>query len=109
MKFREKLYVSDSIIDGSEDLVQQIQMKKPKIGIYLLTLPANPENQLDIVPEPLLLQSYYGKHEPEIVGIAGSRKEAFALVEQMTLDAMERFGTPDIRMLLKQDRGDADD
>ena len=55
-------------------------------GVWLLTLPSNQQNNLDVIPADLLLQPAVRRNCPMIVGLAVSREEAFELVEAIALE-----------------------
>ena len=88
------LYVGTLAEKRKRKIVRELKGGKVSIGTYVLTMPASENNQLDIVPAFQLLQPFFKKHEPEIVGIALGKTDAIELVSRITLDAVEATGEP---------------
>lgn len=88
IKFHEKLY-RDGISDKKYiSIKKKVNRKSPKINLFFIALPISNQGLLEIYWYPELLQEAYQKLETElvIVGIANSREEAFALVEEIITD-----------------------
>ncbi len=79
-------------------------MKKGKLtaDIYLLALPSNPENLLDIIPAKDLLQKGYPKETLRIIGLAKGKKEALALVTQIVDEVFQETGDVKLVDYLKE-------
>ena len=60
--------------------------------MFLISVSRNPYDQLEIYEARQLCQPYYRKYPPYVVGIAGSREEAFALVEQIAAQCLQERG-----------------
>jgi len=105
MKWFDRLYVGDGAEKKQDRIVRGIRVGKVQWNVYVLTLPSNPANQLDILSSNYLLQSYYRRQEDlTVVGIAKGREEAFFVLQQMVEDAMKEYGTPDLRRLFSLDK-----
>ncbi|WP_448782275.1 hypothetical protein [Blautia sp.] len=62
-------------------------------GIYLLTLPENPSNLMDIIPAAMLIQkSFYGIC-PKIIGMAKGKDEALEMVRSLIDEMYTETGT----------------
>ncbi|MDE6926347.1 MAG: hypothetical protein K2P59_14000, partial [Acetatifactor sp.] len=75
------------------DKIKKKLEKRPLLsGVFLIAVSANPSDQLDIFESGQLVQSYYEKNPPYVIGIAGSRGEAVALVEQIVQECLRERG-----------------
>ena len=75
----KNLYVGDTAKKKQKKWMRRIENKKAVPGVWLLTLPSNPQNNLDVIPADLLLQPAVRRNCPMIVGLAVSLVEAIAL------------------------------
>ena len=60
--------------------------------VFLITLSRNPSDQLEIYDAKQLVQSYYKKNPPYVVGLSGNYEEAVALVARMTEECLNSRG-----------------
>ncbi len=91
--YRPGLYLGESIREEKLDKIKKKLEKKPLLsGVVLIALSRNASDQLEIYEARQLVQSYYRKHPPYVVGLAGSREEAEKIVEQMVRDCVENRG-----------------
>ena len=88
----KNLYVGDTAKKKQKKWMRRIENKKAVPGVWLLTLPSNQQNNLDVIPADLLLQP-----DVRIVGLAMSREEAFELVEAIALETYRETGEVKIR------------
>ena len=61
MEWYNKLYVSEGASKRKRSIKRNIRMNRFQPGVYVITLPMNPENILDIFPAAVLKQNYYKK------------------------------------------------
>ena len=73
---QQKRAVLDGFLDGAAH---------PRL--YLIALPSNGKNLLDIFPQPVLLQEHYRKSELYAVGVSVGKTEAMRLAGQIVMDA----------------------
>lgn len=93
LTYHPGLYLGESINEKKLDKLKRRLEEKPLLcGAVLITLSQNGSDQLDIFEARQLAQRYYAKHPPCVVGVAGSRKEAFALVERMARECLRERG-----------------
>ena len=97
----KNLYVGDTAKKKQKKWMHRIEKKKAAPGIWLLTMPSNPQNNLDVIPADLLLQPAVRKSCPLIVGLAVSREEAVELVEKIALETYRETGEVKIREWLQ--------
>ena len=81
----KNLYVGDTAKKKQKKWMRRIENKKAVPGVWLLTLPSNQQNNLDVIPADLLLQP------------AVRREEAFELVEAIALETYRETGEVKIR------------
>lgn len=80
-----------------------MQMKKNlhenPIGanLFLITIASNNQEQLDIYDAKYLIQKYYSKNPPYVLGIAKNREDAIAIVEQWMQECVENQGDANLR------------
>ncbi|MCH5341675.1 MAG: hypothetical protein J1E01_09415 [Acetatifactor sp.] len=93
LTYRPDLYLGDSINENKLDKIIKKLEKNPVFsGVFLITVSRNASDQLDIFDARQLAQSYYKKHPPYVVGIAGSHDEAVELVERLVQECLRARG-----------------
>ena len=93
MIFSEKLYYGKGMNRQKlEKLKKRIDKKPLLCREYLLTIPDNPNSQLDLVPASQLIWDYYSRNPLHVVGVASDYKDALALVETITQECLRNRG-----------------
>lgn len=93
LEYHPKLYLGDSINEKKLDKIKKKLESKPlATGVFLITMSRNFYDQLDIFSARLLVQRYYTKNPPYVVGIAGSYEEAVKIVEQLVQECLKTRG-----------------
>lgn len=86
MKFYRSLYVGESI-----QKVNKVKWKlltgAGQFNVYLVTI-AHTRDQLDIIHCSLLKQKHFDRKNLCVVGLAGSKPEAYQLVGKMLADTL---------------------
>lgn len=91
--YHPKLYLGESIREKKLDKIKKKLEKKPLLsGVVLIAVSRNPSDQLDIFEAGQLVQRYYQKNPPYVVGIAGSREEAVGIVERLVQECVASRG-----------------
>ena len=75
-----------------DKIKKKLENKPLFSGVFLVTLSRNSSDQLEIYDAKQLVQSYYKKNPPYVVGLAGNYDEAVALVMQMTEECLRNRG-----------------
>ena len=111
MKWITPLYIGEKAEKKKGKIIRGIKQRKAFLNTYVLMLPNNPKNQLDIIQATELKQPFYKTKDFVIVGIALGKEEAIELVAQITDDAVREIGTPMIKdyLVARQNRGMEDD
>lgn len=97
LKWHEDAYVGKSIAEEYENIKGDIENGNARPGIYIVSLSDNPVEQLDITPAFIYLMNIEYHKEPVIVGIAGGKAEAEAMVAQMAADIYSETNKVDFR------------
>lgn len=93
VQYHSKLYLGEGITEKKLNKIKKKLGKRPLFsGVFLISVSLNPSDQLDIFDARQLVQSYYEKNPPYVVGITKSREEAVALVEQIVQECLRERG-----------------
>ncbi len=76
MRWYRQLYIGENAKGKKDNIINKIKENKWQRDIYVIALPSNPENLLDIYPAKVLLQSHFQKQDIWILGIAKGYQEA---------------------------------
>ena len=101
LKWSQDLYIGDEIFDSYEAVREELERGEPVLRAWILTKPANPVNQLEIMNCRYLVQEACREYVPEIIGMALDRKEAVSMIELMTKACVERTNGADLRAFLE--------
>lgn len=86
------LYVGEKVKRQVRRTMRRINRRKPTPGVYLLTLPRNRKNVMEIISTSVLLQETAHMRCPQVIGIAGGKDEAFALMQIILKDTYANTG-----------------
>ena len=93
VQYHSKLYLGEGITGKKLDKIKKKLEKKPLLsGVFLISVSVNPSDQLDIFDARLLVQSYYEKNPPYVIGITKTREEAVSMVEQIVQECLRERG-----------------
>lgn len=96
----QNLYVGEKAKKNQHKIQWKLQHCAGMIGVYVLTMPSNEQNSLDIIRAAYLKQSVYKKRELKIVGIAASYHEALQVLETIAKEVYANTQGLDIRSYL---------
>ncbi len=102
MEWYNRLYIGKRAMSNKRTIISRIKKNKLIPGVYVLTLPANDENVLDIYPSVTLMQPHYQKSNIFVVGIAQGRDEALDMVKQIIMESYELAGSFKVKELVKK-------
>ena len=102
MKWFKDLYVSDQAATEITKLMDKINNGKLLVGVYVITLASNKNDNLDILNANLLLQKYYKEKEVYIVGVAKSKAECIDLVKRIISDCYKQRNDEKIKEFLAE-------
>lgn len=86
------LYVGEKVKKQVRRTMGRINRRKPTPGVYLLTLPHNRKNVMEIVSTSVLLQETAHLRCPRVIGIARGREEAYVLMQEILKDTYADTG-----------------
>lgn len=107
MKFYRYLYLGEGLDRKKKKVLRRLEAGKLNIGLYIITLPRQEKNQLEIYQSSLLLQRDFPKKDLFVVGIVKGYEEALELVEEITKEVYNVTEGADIRsyILKKEQEG----
>ncbi|MCM1119535.1 MAG: hypothetical protein NC543_09270 [bacterium] len=109
LEYYPRLYLGEGINrEKLEKLKRVLAVKPKKAGVYLLTLPRNATDQLDIYESGYLQQAYYDRNPLYVIGIAADYEEAVEIVRQIAGETWAARGDGELRRYLTADMGSAD-
>ena len=101
MKWYRNLYVGESIAGKSEKVKRKILRGALQVQIYVITLPSNQQNLLDIIPVREIQQKYYPKKDLYVIGLAKGREEAEQVAADLLSEVYFKTGGFDLITYLK--------
>lgn len=88
MKWYKKLYIGESITENAEEIIKDISVNENVKKRFLITLPANKSNMLDIITAKMGIMITW--RPVFVVGVAGSRKEAVEMTADLVSEIYEK-------------------
>lgn len=98
MKFYKELYIGDTIKNPGK-IKRKLKRHAKLTNIYVIVF-VEKNRQLEIYHSVMLQQWYYKENPPYIIGIAGSKEEAFALIQKIAQEALDATGQADLAAYL---------
>lgn len=97
MKWYKDLYVGYNLLERKQEVVQKVIEGKIQFNIFVIALPENGYDTLEIYPSHVLTQNYYKMCEMMILGICYGKEEALDMMKLIIDDCMEETGSVDVR------------
>lgn len=97
MRWFKDLYVGYNILTEQNRIVEEIKRGEFQIAIYVLTLPENDYDVLEIYPSNVLIQKKYKDSDMVVVGIAGGKEEALDMMQLVIMDCYEDTGDVNVK------------
>lgn len=101
LKWSQHLYIGEKAQKHQGALIREIEEGSLKSRAYILTLPLNEANQLELVPAKDLFWKTAAGRTPLIVGVASDKQEAMVLFEQIVNESLKTRGDADIKSYLR--------
>ena len=105
MKWYRRLYLGDNAKKAKYKMFGRIRKGRFQLDTFLIMLPSNPNNLLDIVSANYVLQPHFKKNiykeELYVVGLANGKDEALELVRTIVDEVYHNTGGFDISGYLK--------
>ena len=83
-----------------EQIKDSLRENPIEANLFLITTSANSEEQLDIYDAKFLIQKYYQKNPPYVIGIAKEKEHAFAIVEELMKECVENRSDANLKAYL---------
>lgn len=92
MKWFEDLYIGYNLLDKKNQVIKKIKKGKPMFNKYVITLPQNDYDTLELYPSNVLIQKWYMHSDMVVVGIAEGKEEALDMMTLIIMECYERTG-----------------
>lgn len=86
MRWYEDLYVGYNLLDKKRQVIRKIKNGKPQLNKYVITLPQNDYDTLEIYPSNILNQKWYRDSDMVVVGITEGMEEAMDMIQLIIMD-----------------------
>lgn len=99
--FLENMYIAPGMEKVDlEKLKQEIKERPLFANVFIITIASNEQEQLDIYHSKYLLQRFYKKNPPLVVGVARKKGDAYALVEKIVQECVTLRGDVNLKAFL---------
>lgn len=92
MRWYDDLYVGYNALKSKKEIIRKIKKGKPQMNKYVIALPFNDYDTLDIYPSYVLTQKWYRKSDMVIVGITEGMEEAMDMMQLIVMDCLRETG-----------------
>ena len=100
MRWYQDLYVGYSVLENRKKVIHKIKNGKIQPGKYVLALPQNDYDVLDIYPSYVLTQKWYRNSDLVIVGIAGGWEETLDMMQLVIMDCLNDTGKVNVKQYI---------
>lgn len=105
MRYLKDLYVSEELKGREEEIMEHLEKKEFQFRVYLIVLPENEKNQLEIYHSGMLNQKWYRDKDVFVVGLAKGYLQALELVRKIAEETVDKTGDADIRQYILKRQG----
>ena len=109
MRWYEDLYVGYNLLDKKRQVIRKIKNGKPQLNKYVITLPQNYYDTLEIYPSNILNQKWYLDSDMVVVGITEGMEEAMDMIQLIIMDCLNDTGEVKVKkyIMSKMEAGEA--
>ncbi len=100
MRWYEDIYVGYNLLEEKRKTIRQIKNGKMMLNTYVITLPSNDYDTLEIYPSNVLIQKWYRDSDMVIVGIAEGREEALDMMQLIIMDCYNDTGSVNVKQYI---------
>ena len=97
MKFIKNIYLGETAREKYRKIRWKLVHGAGTIDTFVICMPAHSEDPLEYFNAAWLLQHYYRKNPPIIIGIAQGEDEAVSVVEDIIKDCIIKTSSLDVR------------
>ena len=105
MRSWKELYVSEELKGREEEIIEHLEKKEFQFRVYLIALPENERNQLEIYHSGMLNQTWYREKDVFVVGLAKGYLQALELVRELIDQVFRETGDADVRQYIWKRQG----
>ena len=105
MRYLKDLYVSEELKGREEEIMEHLEKKEFQFRVYLIALPENEKNQLEIYHSEMLNQEWYRDKYVFVVGLTKGYLQALELVRKIAEETVDKTGDADIRQYILKRQG----
>ena len=99
--FIKKIYLSQDLEKVDLEKLKKDLTENPLLAnVFLITIASNKEEQLDIYHSKYLIQRFYKKNPPLVIGIAKKKGDAYAMVERIVQECVTLRGDANLKAFL---------
>lgn len=102
MRYYRDLYIGAGIEKKKEKIFRKLEENQFQLNTYLVVIPEQDKNQLEIYNAALLMQRSFVPKDLFVIGIAKGYEEAFALVEEIVEDVYRQTKTANVRAYIER-------
>lgn len=102
MRWYNDLYVGYNLLDKKRQVIRKIKNGRAQINKYVIALPFNDYDVLDIYPSYVLTQKWYKDSDMVIVGIAEGMEEAMDMVQLVIMDCLNETGEIKVKQYIME-------
>lgn len=102
MIWYEDLYVGYGLLDKKRQIMRKINNGKLMFNKYVITLPQNDYDTLDIYPSSVLTQKWYRDSDIVVIGIAEGKEEAMDMMTLIIMDCLEQTGGVNVKEFIME-------
>lgn len=92
MRWYDDLYIGYNLLENKNQVIEKIKTGKPQLNIYVLTLPWNDYDVLEIYPSYALIQKWYRDSNMVVIGLAEGMEEAMDMMQLVIMDCYRATG-----------------
>lgn len=96
----KNIFVGEKAQKKKRTIMWKLQHGAGMLRVFVLMMPSNPDNSLDIINAAYLKQPVYKNRELKIVGIAVTYEEALQVLEKIVQEVYSQTGSVNIRTYL---------
>lgn len=100
MRYCRRLFWSEGLEEKKETIIRKLNANRLQWDLFVVTLPEEEKNQLEIYNSAQFLQPAYPVEDYLVVGIAKGYDAAVELVEGIVEEVYRKTGGADIRSFI---------
>lgn len=99
------MYIGEQMQKHQSEVRRKLRLGIGTVRAFLIMMPSNPDNSLDIINAAYLKQPYYRKRKNRVVGMAYSYEEALQVVQTIVEEVYRETRGMDIKQYICAKQG----